>query len=256
MKLERINIFWTGGWDSTFRIIQLAEKKVIIQPYYLKDNRKSEKLELGTIKLLTEEILKLKTTKCQINELISMKVSDVENDNDITNAYNKLKAEFKSISKGQILGSQYEWLARFSKNIDNLELGIEKGSKVIDAINIFGELQEKNCQIRGAYYSINKANSSKDLINVFGNYHYPLLNFSKLKMKQIAEEKGAIDIMNKTWFCHRPKNNKPCGSCNPCMQTIDFGLRYRFDKKSLFNYRIKKIKKSLKEIFKLNMFNL
>jgi len=70
MKLERINIFWTGGWDSTFRMLQLAEKQVIIQPYYLKDNRKSEELELNTIKILTEEILKLNTTKCEINELI------------------------------------------------------------------------------------------------------------------------------------------------------------------------------------------
>lgn len=251
MTLEKINIFWTGGWDSTFRILQLADKKVIIQPYYLKDNRKSEKLELNTIKLLTEEILKLKTTKCQINKLISMKVSDIEDDTDITNAYNNIRNEFKSISNGQKLGTQYEWLARFSKSIDSLELGIEKGSKVIDTINMFGEFKKKNCQIIGEYFSINKVNSSKDLINVFGNYHYPLLNFSKLEMKQIAEEKGFIDLMNKTWFCHRPKKNKPCGSCNPCMQTIDFGLRYRFNNKSLFNYRIKKIKKKLKKTFSL-----
>ena len=122
MKLKKINVFWTGGWDSTFRILQLADKEIIIQPYYLKDNRrKSEKLEINTIKLLTEEILKLKTTKCHINELISKNVSDIEKDNDITNSYKKLTKEFKSISKGQKLGTQYEWLARFSKNIDNLE---------------------------------------------------------------------------------------------------------------------------------------
>ena len=249
MKLERINIFWTGGWDSTFRILQLAEKKVTIQPYYLKDNRKSEKLELNTIKILTEEILKLNTTKCEINELISIGVSEIENDNDITLSYEKIRKEFKLISNGQKLGSQYEWLARFSKNIDNLELGIEKGSKVIDIINTFGELKKNTKTTKGEYFFINEQNSSKDLIKVFGNYHYPLLNFSKLKMKKIAEKNGTIDLMNKTWFCHKPKNDQPCGGCNPCMQTIEFGLKYRFKNKALFRYKIKTVERSLKKLF-------
>ena len=249
MKLERINIFWTGGWDSTFRMLQLAEKQVIIQPYYLKDNRKSEELELNTIKILTEEILKLNTTKCEINELISVSVSDIEKDNDITLSYEKIREEFKRISNGAALGSQYEWLARFSKNIDNLELGIEKGSKVIDVINTFGALDKHTNSIKGEYFFINEQNSSKDLIKVFGNYHYPLLNFSKLKMKKIAEKNGTIDLMNKTWFCHAPKNDQPCGSCNPCVQTIEFGLKYRFSNKVLFKHTIKAIKKKLKKLF-------
>lgn len=251
MKLKQINILWTGGWDSTFRILQLSDKDVTIQPYYLRDNRKSEKIELNTIKIVTEDILKLATTKCKINKLISINVSDIENDNEITNAYNTIFKEFKSRSNGLKLGSQYEWLARFSKNIDNLELGIEKGSKVIDLINMFGELEKNSCPIKGEYYSINKQNSSKDLIKVFNKYHYPLLDYSKLKMKQIAEEKGFIDVLNKTWFCHKPKNNNPCGGCNPCIQTIELGLAYRLDKKSLNRYKFKKVKTNLKNLLSL-----
>lgn len=41
---EVINVLWTGGYDSSFRIVQLSKNKVTIQPYYLSDNRKCEKM--------------------------------------------------------------------------------------------------------------------------------------------------------------------------------------------------------------------
>ncbi len=61
-----INLFWTGGWDSTFRLLQLIiiyQKKV--QPYYIIDNnRKSvqnELLRLKNIKrFLFEKFQKIK----------------------------------------------------------------------------------------------------------------------------------------------------------------------------------------------------
>jgi 7-cyano-7-deazaguanine synthase len=246
--MKTINVLWTGGWDSTFIMLQLSSKKVTIQPYYLKDNRKSEELELNTVCLLTEEILKLSTTKCTINPLITKKVSDIENDAVITKAYDNLCKKFKLINNGIKLGSQYEWLARFSKNIDNLELGLEKGL-TFNAINTLGKLEKKIDEDIEEYFVLNKQKSSEDLIKIFGNYRFPLLNFSKLHIKQVAEEKGFIDIMNKTWFCHRPINNQPCGKCKPCMQTIKSGLKYRFSKMALFRNKIKKIEIAINKTF-------
>ena len=48
-----VEIFWTGGFDSTFRIVQLSRCNVTIQPYYISDNRKSEKNELKAIEQIT-----------------------------------------------------------------------------------------------------------------------------------------------------------------------------------------------------------
>ena len=45
--MEEIFIFWTGGWDSTFRMLQLSEKNVHVRPMYVKDpNRRSADTEL------------------------------------------------------------------------------------------------------------------------------------------------------------------------------------------------------------------
>lgn len=249
MEKKTINVFWTGGWDSTFRILQLSDKPVIIQPYYLKDNRKSEQQELDAIKNLTEKILALKATQCTINPLITLKVSEIEKDLEITAAYKQLFNEYKQVTNGEKLGTQYEWLARFSKNIDTLELGIEKDSRPSVVIEKFGEFEKKEDPFRGKYSIINKNKSSEVINKIFGNYHYPLLNFSKLQMKKIAEDLGYITIMNQTWFCHRPIHKKACGKCNPCMQTIEFGLKYRFSKIALIRYQFKKAKLKVKSFF-------
>jgi len=212
------------------------DKEVSIQPYYLKDNRKSEHLERNAIETISKEIQKHPRTKCNILDLVTMNVSDIQEDKEITGAYN-------NILKTDLFGSQYDWLARFAKHVENLELTIHQDDKAFIVIKKHGNVTEKNDDISGRYYVLNKEKSPKDLITVFGNYHFPVLDTSKLEMKKWAESKGLISIMNKTWFCYRPKNNKPCGACNPCRYTIEEGLLYRFSLRALLNHKIKKFRK-------------
>lgn len=238
--MEKINILWTGGWDSTFRILNLINKQITIQPYYLKDNRKSETIELKTIEKIGKIIREHPKTKCTLLESISMYVSDIPKDMGITKAYNNmLKTDF--------YGSQYDWLARFAKTDRNMELTIHQDDKAFSIIKKYGDVIETHDNKKGNYYILDKEKSSEDLIKVFGNYHFPILGTSKLEMKKWAINKGYIDIMNATWFCHHPKNNKPCGICNPCIYTIEEGLDYRFSKKALLMYKLKKTIKPNKQ---------
>jgi hypothetical protein len=46
-------------------------------------------------------------------------------------------------------------------------------------------------------------------------------------MHEIARQHGFADVMALTWFCHSPRNDKPCGVCNPCEYTIEEGLGWR-----------------------------
>lgn len=48
------------------------------------------------------------------------------------------------------------------------------------------------------------------------------LYFSNL-MESHAIEKGWKNIMNETWFCHKPN----CGICPPCQYTIVEGMEKR-----------------------------
>ena len=38
---------------------------------------------------------------------------------------------------------------------------------------------------------------------------------------------GFEETMFKTWFCHNPIKNEPCGVCNPCKIAIKEGLAFR-----------------------------
>lgn len=242
--MKKVNVLWTGGWDSTFRIMQLSTKKVTIQPYYLKDNRQSEKIELDTIREITEIVRNRASTNCVLEDVISIRVSEVQADDQITEAYRKLFLQFKNENRLN-LGSQYEWLARFAKSIGTLDLSIEKGTKPIVAIEHYGALKKVDDRVIGEYYMVDESRSPEHLNKVFGYYHYPLVEFSKLAMKKEAEDNGFIDVMNRTWFCHKPVNNQPCGVCNPCASTIDEGFQYRFTEAALRRYRTKKIIKPI-----------
>jgi len=63
-------------------------------------------------------------------------------------------------------------------------------------------------------------------------------------MLLIAKQNNWLDVLYLTWFCHNPKNNKPCGKCNPCTGVIKKGLSYRIP-----------IKNRLKGYFKIYILN-
>ena len=35
-----VNVLWTGGFDSTYRIVELSRLNVVVQPYYLLDEKR------------------------------------------------------------------------------------------------------------------------------------------------------------------------------------------------------------------------
>lgn len=236
--MKKVNILWTGGWDSTYRVLSLMNKPVSIQPYYLKGKRKTEDRELKAIETITEDIRNHPSTKCELLDLIVVNISDVPLDDEVTRAY-------YNILRTDSFGSQYDWLGRFAKTIKNLEINMHKD----DTANFFkkyGELIKKYDDEIGDYYVLDQNKSSEDLLKVFGNFHYPILYVTKLEMKEWAIQSGLIEIMHKTWFCYRPVNNEPCGRCHPCNYTINEGLEYRFSESAMRRYRFNKFIKPIK----------
>ena len=240
---KMVNILWTGGWDSTYRVIKLAHNDVVIQPYYLIDDyRKSVEIEIETIKKLTSELRNADFTKCRLNDVIIKKITEIEEDSEITEAYNTL------LNK-KFFGGQYDWLARFAKQLNGLELTIHQDDKAFEIIKQFGSLKKINDSPKGEYFILDNSKSSAELIKVFGSFNFPILEYSKLDMKRDAEENRFINLMNKTWFCHTPIDNEACGICNPCIYTIEEGLKYRFSAKALRRYNIRKYLAPLKKSF-------
>ncbi len=228
----KVNILWTGGFDSTFRMVQLSRLEADIQPFYIMDQRSSREQELNAIACITADIMKHPETKCTILPIIKINVSDLEVDKSITEAYLRLK----SLTN---LGSQFDWLGRFAKTIPGLEFSMEKGetSKGYNCIKNYGKLIR--IDKKGySYYILDKENSNADLLKIFGTLRFPvsLFHTTKLEMVDLYKKLGFEDTMNKTWFCHHPVKNEPCGTCNPCKSAIKEGLAFRLPPKAIKRY--------------------
>lgn len=241
MNNERtvVEILWTGGYDSSFRIVQLSRLDIDIQPYYLSDNRKSEQNELKAILDITDALQKHPQTKCIFRPLIIVSMSQRIEDEKITQTYNRLL-------QTDFFGSQYDWLARFSKIHKGIELSIHQDDKAIILINKYGKLKRVFDSTLGEYYILDKENSSEDICTLFENYHFPLAHYTKLDMRKQYNAQNYTAIMKKTWFCFNPIDGKPCGTCNPCKYTIEEGMWRRFTPHALLRYTKRKIKDIVK----------
>ncbi|MEM3549945.1 MAG: hypothetical protein QXQ94_07075 [Candidatus Bathyarchaeia archaeon] len=226
-----INLLWSGGWDSTFRLSYLVfVKRKRVQPFYIVDTaRRSASHELRAMQVIRKEVAKRDPRLADlIKPTIIVSVHNIKPDPDITAKFNRLNEKLP-----RPIGPQYEYFARFAKqwNIPNLELCIELSER---APNTLVHLLSKyiNGDLKTEQFNEN------DDASIFSFFSFPLLKLSKKDMKRIAEEKGFLDILEKTWFCHIPWHNKPCGICVPCTIAIKEGFGYRIPKVSRLRRRM------------------
>lgn len=58
-------------------------------------------------------------------------------------------------------------------------------------------------------------------------------------MHDIAAGNGFLDILEMSWFWHRPTLwNEPCGTCNPCKSAMTKGIEHRIPAYGRFRYRL------------------
>lgn len=251
-----IKLLWTGGLDSTYRLLELVfEKKLPVQTIYVKDpTRPSTKMELSTM----EKIIKMVEMKNSDGAALILPTLFFELDEIPKNE--EISQTFKELQKIRHIGHQYDWLARFCKwqGFNDLELGVIKKGEV----SSYGEslsqsfapfLEEDENGVSALNES--KVNSAIDkakarlYFELFKYYRFPIIKHSKQEMLALARAKGWQGIIENTWFCHRPKKGKPCGKCNPCRTAVSEGLGYTipFSSRLIFNlksrlgiYRLKK----------------
>ena len=216
---RKIFILWTGGWDSTFRIIELSRREVEVQPIYVVDDaRRSVSYEKKAI----HDILELLKTKAETNAdflpVIYINKIDIPKNADITKAYQLFKDEAD-------MGSQHDWLARLACQYPGMELCIEKAlgdhAPIRKSIHRHGNLLNT-----GDGYIVDKDTSSDELNLVLGNLKLPIFDKTELDMQRIIKEWGYEDVMSHIWFCHSPINGKPCGLCSPCTTKMTSKMEY------------------------------
>lgn len=217
MENKPVNIFWTGGWDSTFRVLQLLiEEKRKVQPHFVVRAQASVGKEITTMIDIRRELFRnYPETRDLLLPTIYTDIAGVSEDDDIIKTVEEL-------GKKSSFAKQYSFCSRYCKqnNISDMELCIKKGGAILQRIEPFldgFEWKESSCI----------DDVEKDYHKIFRYMRFPLKNLTKLDTKEIAEDRGWLNLLEMTWFCATPYKGKPCGFCGPCTYVIDEGFAER-----------------------------
>ena len=233
VNTKEVHLFWTGGWDSTFRLLQLLiQQKKKVQPLYIVDPaRNSLGVEIQSMNKLMKSIKeKYPYTELLLSPTRFVNIESIDPDDEITRAYQFLKQKVP-------LGHQYDWLARFCKQYEycSVEIAVEnvdgnngrsESSKLVrkfidnNFLDKIGEHSKKESEI----YSTSKI--------LFRYFKFPVINLSKREMFRLSKQNKWLPIMGKTWFCYQPlyvpfSGQTPCGICITCRHQIKYGLDWR-----------------------------
>lgn len=226
-------LLWTGGWDSTFRLLQLLnEEKKKVRPYYIIDpKRKSTGVEIQCMFELKNSIhQKYPHSKSLFLPVSYVNIDSIELDESITKAFNQL-------NKYTHLGSQFEWLSRLSKQYKFQKIEIAVENTVGDKNrNEYSKCVRKficnNFSDNPAILSERERSIFTASKTLYQHFRFPILHLTKQNMFEAAREKGWLSILKNTWFCYYPlyfpyRRLNPCGTCITCKRQLNYGLKWR-----------------------------
>ena len=223
-------LLWTGGWDSTFRLLQrlLIEQQPIQPVYVVNPDRQSAIAEIRTMKKIKQRLIaEYPHVRSTLHFGKTVGFYDFDPHPVYQDAYDRILAR-------QYLGTQYVWLASFcdEMNIRDIELAIHQDDK---AHRILAPLVT-SAGAEGCY-QVDDRFAHTDEYRLFRFFRLPIFDLTKTQMLEIARAEGFEELMKLTWFCHTPsRKQRPCGTCNPCIYAIEEGLGDRVPWWGRFKY--------------------
>ncbi len=218
---KTVNILWTGGWDSTFRVLSLVSGyDCTLQPYYVLDRqRRSWEIELATIDRIIERCSRPEAAFRGriLRPRIEEKDAIAENP--------EITANFRRLQARGHVAPQSEWLSRFVRQsgIPALEFCIHKDDRTEEILS--GHVREKAGFPTVTYVL---AEDEEPALSIYRGFEFPLFKLTKSDMMAVAEREGFLDILEMAWFCHTPiAGPAPCGVCTPCHGAIEEGMGHR-----------------------------
>jgi len=216
-----VHIFWTGGLDSTYRVVELSRQECVIQPHYIITSRRTVENELKAISDITAIINSDKRTTAKLLPVETFPKTELEVYPDIQSAWDLLHEmkDFKS--------QQYPLLTRYARQKKlKLEMGIqfsENGSvvKVVDQSYLI------DCPDHEDVMMIDPEKGSQEWASytLFKDFLFPKLLYHKTKREEIEELKkqGYDKVLKKVWTCFNPVLGMPCGHCFACKSAMKEG---------------------------------
>jgi hypothetical protein len=223
-------LLWTGGWDSTYRLLSLVliERRAV-QPYYVLDDatlRPSVPAERNAMARIRDQLRERAPHAARlIHPTIECNLHEIGPNAEITQ-------QFERSLRSAFIGGQYEWLARFcvERGIDGLELSIHRDDRARELLEDL--IDESRMQLAPRH-------AGDPRYELFKYFRFPLFDKTKRQMREESQSARFDELMQLTWFCHRPVKGEPCGRCNPCIYTIQEGLAERVPLRGRIRYQLR-----------------
>jgi hypothetical protein len=234
---EVVKLLWTGGWDSTYRLLDLVllQGREVQPIYVLHHKRESTPIELATMDRIRSAI-----RACGRGNLVRPTRHIVRRE---IQGRLEFRKAYKRLNSKKQLGGQYEWLAYVAEQegLFDLELAIHVDDLAFEHI-------KDNLRVdRDAEVLVDDP-SPPDL-KLFRYYRFPILRLTKQEMQVRAIAGGFLPIMEHSWFCHTPDaKGSPCGTCNPCMFTIQEGMGRRVPWRGHLRFHVRQARGHLRKL--------
>lgn len=229
-----VHVLWTGGWDSTYRIVELSRMEVSILPVYCCDpERESTPEEKKCMLRILEALSAREETRAHFFPLQLIDVSAIPENKEITAAHAVLAEECG-------LGRQYEWLARLAHKYPGLEIGTDRRAQALPTGCRATIMKNGGFTLENGIPVINREEASEECKLVLGNFHFPLADITETEMLENIRAWGYEDIMKLSWFCHAPLNGQPCGMCTPCRHKMENDMAFLLPEKAQQRYHLYK----------------
>lgn len=210
MNDQPVQLLWTGGWDSSFRLMQLllVEQRPVQPIYVVNLARLSLRQELQTMTAMRRELSSRTADPWLMlpTQMVLAQEFPVRSD---------LNALAGRIREQARVGSQYSMLARVGEVLgwQDVELCMEayEGGA--------SDLQRLIFRPEGGLSDAPEA-------ALFRCWSFPVLHLTKAQMGEVAREHGFYDLLLQRWFCHDPVAGRPCGRCRPCQLANREGVEF------------------------------
>lgn len=239
--MKKVNLLWTGGFDSTFRLCQLSRMEdVEVQPIYFcfRSVRANEKREKEAQAKILPILRSKPETKATILNPIYFEEKNLPKDPEAEAAFEKWKVE-------KHVPMQNRWLCRLALVFPKIEIGREgptlkhrhdgyRYGKTRTWLMSHG-VQFRDYPDGASVPDFTHAEPGLDLL--FGRFSYPILGIPETQMAVIIHQWGYEDLFKMTWSCDEG-HETPCGICSNCQTKWDSGLKDFFAPDAVRNHEI------------------
>jgi hypothetical protein len=212
-------LLWTGGWDSTFRLLQaLFEEGSRVETMYVLSERPSRKHELDAMRAV-------RLTSIERLGSDDLFPPTVIHDSGQFVMSRSIEEIWEQAQHRVHVARQYKYLANIAEQLgwSMVEMCLQRNEGVDFKAEIFGftpkSVDHPPLEL-----------TDSPLSSLFRFWTFPTIGLSKMEMVELAQSGGYGDILSMSWFCGHPLRGEPCGYCRPCELAKASGRPHQFSR--------------------------